>query len=703
MNLPMTPSLDLLALIGWALMVPAWGVLHRQSHTNRHGWRSPWLPVLSTSLWVLVCLGACVVTRRPALVVGWQALLGAYAITLAGLALMARVRQGQPGWRHLGPTHQAWLLTCTVLGASLVLLLSSRGGQLAMPVSWVLGLFCLGVAWGLMLRRTARTARLAWQGLWPGLALLSGGLFWLDWSVAAPASPLHGPQGIALREAALTGLACVAPAMLTTVFSVRLAGRRHRSAHHPTASAPPPQVVQALEAAHFDQLLDAKRREDALCDMVLSVAGIRFWVFDVHHHQMVFKKALMDDQGIRYVDDRIPAEAWMSELIHPDDQARVRQLATDQLSTGPSLDLVYRLRMDGQPAAWRWIRSRGVVVQRNADGDPAMLAGTFVDIHEQELARHAQLGDASLFSAGPVVMVRWDFNPDNGHLSRVPFISSNVTALWGYTPQELTSTHQPGQFMEREGLSTLRRHLAECINTGVADVKVSFQVRMADRRKVWHQLHGSIELDDEGGHLNAFLINIDAFQRSQAETQAQREQLKHLVDNLGVTRHEVAILQETSELLNACQAYEEAAHIMSRTMRALLPDWDGILARCIDGHTLVPVSSWGDRSAAPHGELSLHDCWGLRLGKTHCCPHPGVDISCRHFKGKGGQQRASICIPMEANGDIIGSVHLLARRELSDEDIHRHAEQAQRMADAVKLALSNLKLKAQLREDSLQP
>ena len=40
---------------------------------------------------------------------------------------------------------------------------------------------------------------------------------------------------------------------------------------------------------------------DALCDMVLSVAGIRFWVFDVHHHQMVFKKALMDDQGIRYV------------------------------------------------------------------------------------------------------------------------------------------------------------------------------------------------------------------------------------------------------------------------------------------------------------------------------------------------------------------------------------------------------------------
>jgi diguanylate cyclase (GGDEF)-like protein len=66
----------------------------------------------------------------------------------------------------------------------------------------------------------------------------------------------------------------------------------------------------------------------------------------------------------------------------------------------------------------------------------------------------------------------------------------------------------------------------------------------------------------------------------------------------------------------------------------------------------------------------------------------------------GEQPRPYLCIPMSANGESVGSLHLMAAKSLSKEQMVPLAQRANRLGETLKLALSNLRLRAGLREQA---
>jgi diguanylate cyclase (GGDEF)-like protein/PAS domain S-box-containing protein len=67
-------------------------------------------------------------------------------------------------------------------------------------------------------------------------------------------------------------------------------------------------------------------------------------------------------------------------LLHPDDLARVEAAVNDYLDgTTPVYDVDMRMRR--KDGAWSWIVSRGIVVQRDAQGKPQRMLGTHTDIN----------------------------------------------------------------------------------------------------------------------------------------------------------------------------------------------------------------------------------------------------------------------------------------------------------------------------------
>ncbi len=124
----------------------------------------------------------------------------------------------------------------------------------------------------------------------------------------------------------------------------------------------------------------------------LAAAGDGVWDFDVLLGTITYSSNGLAMLG--YIDGAIEGnqKSWMA-LIHPDDVEPVNAALITHL-VGKSLSFSVECRMWCANGTWKWIHSRGAVVQRKASsGQPLRLVGTHSDISERKNAQseHAAL------------------------------------------------------------------------------------------------------------------------------------------------------------------------------------------------------------------------------------------------------------------------------------------------------------------------
>jgi diguanylate cyclase (GGDEF)-like protein/PAS domain S-box-containing protein len=157
----------------------------------------------------------------------------------------------------------------------------------------------------------------------------------------------------------------------------------------------------AEEPALIVQLLDIDERKRNALELAeresrwnhaLESAGQGVWDHDFRHGDLFYSRQWRAIRGLR-PDDRIDPslEAWIL-TVHPDDRPYVvAEIARQENGEAPFSVFSYRERhRDGH---WIWIESRGAVVEYDAHGRPARIAGTDTDITERKEAeeRLAQL------------------------------------------------------------------------------------------------------------------------------------------------------------------------------------------------------------------------------------------------------------------------------------------------------------------------
>jgi diguanylate cyclase (GGDEF)-like protein/PAS domain S-box-containing protein len=79
--------------------------------------------------------------------------------------------------------------------------------------------------------------------------------------------------------------------------------------------------------------------------------------------------------------------------VHPDDLARQKR-ALETYMAGHTSAYAADIRMRCKDGSWRWVVSRGMVVQRDAQGKPLRMIGTHTDIQERKVAE-AELRNSS--------------------------------------------------------------------------------------------------------------------------------------------------------------------------------------------------------------------------------------------------------------------------------------------------------------------
>ncbi|HPF87612.1 MAG TPA: diguanylate cyclase, partial [Candidatus Limiplasma sp.] len=200
---------------------------------------------------------------------------------------------------------------------------------------------------------------------------------------------------------------------------------------------------------------------------------------------------------------------------------------------------------------------------------------------------------------------------------------------------------------------------------------------------------------------------IDISQRKKAEDELQKANvtLASQIKELQGRTEEMNQLNELGELLQSCQTTAEASAISARYIKQLCPDSHGALYLINSSRNLAEAAEMWGEPALTQQVFEPLNCWAIRRGRQHLIDrqHPG--LLCGHITGPETGQY--LCVPLTVNGEAIGVLHMNSiptdEQEAAGVAYTDHKTQLVRMiAEHIALALSNLKLRETLRQQSIR-
>jgi diguanylate cyclase (GGDEF)-like protein/PAS domain S-box-containing protein len=152
----------------------------------------------------------------------------------------------------------------------------------------------------------------------------------------------------------------------------------------------PGELELVASAAHIARIAIEKRRDEAeilrakeRLDLALEASGAALWDNDV-----ASGRVYLNEHWARLLDheprETVTTVADLPAMAHPDDRQMLLELASDTIrGRRASYDAEHRVMAKG--GDWKWILSRGKVVERAPDGRALRVVGTNVDITERKI------------------------------------------------------------------------------------------------------------------------------------------------------------------------------------------------------------------------------------------------------------------------------------------------------------------------------
>jgi diguanylate cyclase (GGDEF)-like protein/PAS domain S-box-containing protein len=191
-------------------------------------------------------------------------------------------------------------------------------------------------------------------------------------------------------------------------------------------------------------------------------------------------------------------------------------------------------------------------------------------------------------------------------------------------------------------------------------------------------------------------IDVTERHRAEADARAVSAQLNANLAELQARTHELAQLNEMSEMLQACVSVDEAYSVIETWLRRLFFNAHGALAVANNSQNQVEVvAAWG----VPTGEpvFAPDACWGLRRGHLHVVNGADHALHCTHMHVD--PLSSYMCIPLSARGERLGVLGITIPEARMPDAQQRLART---VARALELVLSNLKLRETLRHQSIR-
>lgn len=397
------------------------------------------------------------------------------------------------------------------------------------------------------------------------------------------------------------------------------------------------------------------------------------WRGDLTTGELVVEEEALACLGFQAQDlgPMVVSRVW--SFLNPVDRDAAEQ-AFARHAAGEASIFATAVRLRHFAGNWVWWEIRGQIVSRTAQGEPERIAGLAVDVTDakagEEQIRLSSSYARSLLEASldPLVTIGVD--------GRIMDVNAATEHATGRTRAELIGSDFSDFFTDPD---QARAGYQQVFTHGrVVDFPLTLQ--HASGRTIDVLYNASTYHDEDGRVAGVFAAARDITQMKRAQ------------EEMAATNREVQLLSQMSDLLQSCQSVHEAVPVIQASMEELFP------RTCGHGYLVNALSpdldrafAWGD-DVTEVESIRPTECWALRRTSVHA-----VNLSDRinppcHFLT--GETRPYVCVPLLAQGQGVGLVHIIATEGVRDRA--RFTSLARSTGNSISLAIANIRLREHL-------
>lgn len=391
-----------------------------------------------------------------------------------------------------------------------------------------------------------------------------------------------------------------------------------------------------------------------------------------------------------------------TDLILEEDQGSTRAIFIQALKTNKAYVREYRIR--GKAGNVIWVHERSHIVC-DSHGKVEYVSGLFFDITEtkrlEEKLRQTEQELRIVIDNIPAVLFK-------GYVDgALETLDGKLEAMTGYPKEEFDSRRLKWtDLILEEDLNHTIEEFIHALKTNKSYIR-EYRIRSQKGNVIWVHERSRIVCTADGkvDYVSGLFFDITdrkELETAVAERNAQLREantrLQGWAQELEQRNAQISLLGQMGELLQSCNTTEEAYLVIRQSVQKLFPADSGAVFLFNASRTLVESAAlWGD---TPPAEMVFapDECWALRRGRVHGLAEIQSGFHCRHVEA---QKTAYLCVPLVAQGEAIGSFHVLLG---SSDPNQAEAKQnlALRVSDHLGLALAKLKLQETLQNLSVR-
>jgi len=393
--------------------------------------------------------------------------------------------------------------------------------------------------------------------------------------------------------------------------------------------------------------------------------------------------------------DFVPSYASMLEQIHPDDRAAGEAVFRQASIGGASFERVLRVLTGSGQLRLVYFRA---LTELDEAGAPLVSRGTAQDVTEQrelERLRQSKADLTSLFENTDRLI--WMVDAQCRLVIANSVFHDTMRQAIGRrlnAGDPLPAPEWPAA--ELDVWRTLYRR-------GLAGEQFAQEIAVAGLGNEARWINFSVFpiVDDDTGVVSGLTITgYDFTQRRQLD-EAQRqllEQKELVLRELEAHHRQSLLINRLNDLLQSCRAEREAYEVISLALGEIFAGHVGCLA-IAEAHSrdLLTVAAWGETSAGTSPAFTIDDCWALRRGEVHVV-QAGGELPCQHFDQIPAH--GYICLPLVVGGETLGLLNLELPAACDSKRMALIDDAMRRVAETIKLSLSNLRLRIALEEQA---
>lgn len=252
-------------------------------------------------------------------------------------------------------------------------------------------------------------------------------------------------------------------------------------------------TIDISERKQFESVL---RQNEERWKLAIEGVGDGVWDWDVAANTIVYSSRWKAMLGYRDEEISNRPDEWTNR-VHPDDVTLTEDNGR-RLADGSTQQTAIEVRLRAKDGSWRWVLSRGCVIERDAQGQPLRIIGTNSDVTERKRMEEAlrESEERWMFALDGAGEGVWDLNVQTG----VIVLSARWKAILGYADHELESA--PGTWsslIHPDDLEAASQSRMSLQNGHITRADIEMRMRNKEGEWRWILSRGKTVSRDERG------------------------------------------------------------------------------------------------------------------------------------------------------------------------------------------------------------